>query len=125
MIERKNGRFTFRVALRDVQGDGGLAIHVHGPTPSSNLEEVLRFDCFDQQPHYHTAWSYRSDPFIPITARDPFAWAIEKLGCDMPMLLAQADAVPMDDTELDALAETLQAIAADGETLLGIRTTNP
>ncbi len=109
----KLGRYTFKLADRDLGDDGGLAIHVYGPTLSGD-EEVLRFDCFRHQPHYHIAWSYRDDPFIPIEATDPFAWAIDKLRTDFVQLLAEADAVPASAEELHELDEVLNSLALSG-----------
>ena len=119
MTERVNGRFRYEVAFRELGDDRGLAIHVFGPTESSSEQEVLRFDCFENQPHYHLAWSYRNDPFIVIDAADPFAWAIEKLASDIQSLLLEANALPMNDQELDANTGILRGIQTYGEGLLG------
>ena len=119
MTERTNGRFRFKVAFRDLGEDRGLAIHIFGPTHNSSEEEVLRFDCFEKQPHYHLAWSYRSDPFIAVEASDPFRWAIDKLSTDMQRFLHQADALPMTEQELGSLKQTLSSIQSDGEALKG------
>ena len=74
---------------------------------SSSDEEILRFGCFERQPHYHIAWSYRNDPFIPIDADDPFVWAVTKLTKDLPSLLEQAAALPMNELEQSKTVETL------------------
>ena len=110
MSTSANGRFRFKLAYRNVGDDRGLAIHIHGPTPSAEDEEVLRFDCFEKQPHYHLAWSYRSDPFIPINSSEPFEWALRKLRSDLPTLLERAGALPMNEEELANLASTLTSI---------------
>ena len=115
---RRNGRFRFEVAYRDLGDDRGLAIHVFGPTSTTPDAEVLRFDCFENQPHYHVAWSYRNDPFIPIEAEDPFSWAVAKLTSDLPDLLEKADGLPMDELEQSNLAVTLQAVQSEGEGIL-------
>jgi hypothetical protein len=118
MTERTNGRFRFKVAFRELADDRGLAIHVFGPTSnSSEEEEVLRFDCFENQPHYHLAWSYRNDPLIPIEASNPFEWAIDKLANDIKTLLVSANASPMDDQELRDLKELLSFIQSHGKEL--------
>ena len=119
MSEKVNGRFRFELAHRQVDGDAGLAIHVYGPTANSSEEEVLRFDCFEKQPHYHLAWSYRNDPFIPIESTEPFAWALQKLKSDMPDLFAEADALPMNNAELSRLESILLSIEADSQGLIG------
>ena len=115
---RRNGRFRFEVAYRDLGDDRGLAIHVFGPTSTTPDAEVLRFDCFEKQPHYHVAWSYRNDPFIPIEAEDPFSWAVAKLTNDLPKLLEQAAALPMNETEQSKTAETLEGVLTEGAGVL-------
>ena len=79
---------------------------------------MLRFDCFEHEPHYHLAWSYRSEPFIRIDATDPFSWALGKIGHDVNALLAAASAEPMDDVELGALEATLDQVRAEGDRIL-------
>ncbi len=114
MYETQKGRFRFAVAFRIVESEQGLAIHVHGPTADSGDEEVLRFDCFQKEPHYHLAWSYRNDPFIPIHSEDPFAWAVNTLRDEIQDLLRMAAARPMSETEMAALPSTLSAIEHQG-----------
>ncbi len=121
MPEAANGRFTFKVVFRNVGDDRGLAIHVYGPVASAEnevaTEEVLRFDCFEQQPHYHLAWSYRNDPFVRIDAQDPFEWALSKLRGDMAGLLSGAGALPMNVDEAAALHTTLSSIEKQGRAI--------
>ena len=115
MYERENGRFTLKIQHRKVDGDSGLCIHVFGPTASSETEEVLRFDCFNYEPHYHIAWSYRQDPFIAIQDRDPFSWSLRKLGNSMNELLRAADAHEMTPLELQLLQENLSLLREAGD----------
>ena len=58
MYESEVGRFSFSIEHRDLGSDCGPCIHVYGPTPHSSHEEILRFDCFAKDPHYHIAWSF-------------------------------------------------------------------
>ncbi|MEM8767541.1 MAG: hypothetical protein AAGE43_08870, partial [Pseudomonadota bacterium] len=85
------GRFSIRDADRQVGDDGGPALHVYGPCGDKE-EEVLRFDCFAKEPHYHLGWSYRDEPFHRIAAADPFAWALAELGSDANRYLTAAEA---------------------------------
>ena len=110
MIEAQNGRFRFKLAYRTFSEDQGPAIHVFGPTPDAQEEEVLRFDCFDRNPHYHLAWSYRDEPYIPIEAEAPVSWSLETLRREMSALLEQAAALPMNEAELAALDSTLDML---------------
>jgi hypothetical protein len=109
-------RFWLRVVYRRAGDDEGLTIHVFGPAAGSR-QEVLRFDCFRSQPHYHLGWSYRNEPFTPIEADDPFGWALEKLAERAQDLLIQADAEPMSNAELSELPHVLAAIEARGRAL--------
>ena len=69
--------------------------------------EVLRFDCFEKQPHYHVGFS---EPPVPIEAPDAFRWAVEKLRRDLGKLLRHAGALPLNANEEDRLADVLAVI---------------
>ncbi len=113
------GRLKISLEFRDLETDRGLSIHVFGPVDGS-IEEILRFDCFENKPHYHTAFSYRKNPLVPIVHADPFGWAIEKLRTDLKELLRDASAEEIDrselanwDTSLDKVETTGRQIVAD------------
>lgn len=110
------GRFTFRVVYRLAGSDEGLAIHIFGPVGGCE-EEVLRFDCFRDQPHYHLGWSYRDERFIDISASRPFEWALDQIGSRMDQLLRAAGADSMEQVEMDGLPEALEAMRKLGEAL--------
>src|ERR1700752_4755028 len=62
-----------------VNPDEGLSIHVFA-TESGN--ELLRFDCFDENPHYHYMY-HRLDPpssdhvdFDAVVNGDPLQWVL-------------------------------------------------
>lgn len=117
MHETNNGRYQFVVEYRDVEIDHGLTLHIYGPTKESQREEVLRFDCFANQPHYHLAWSYRQAPFVPIHAADPFAWTLALLRDNAEDLLRRASALPMYAEELALLDATLHTVERHGKEL--------
>jgi len=117
MNEYSLGRFNFKLAYRDLDSDRGLAIHVFGPT-DNEIEEVLRFDCFENDPHYHLAWSYRDNLFIRIDSNQPFAWAIEVLRNEINKLLSEASARPMNESELGQLGGVLDSIQRRGEEIV-------
>ena len=52
MREVKLGGLLFRVEYRTAEGDQGPAIRVFAMM-RGNARQVLRFDCFDNDPHYH------------------------------------------------------------------------
>ena len=103
----ENGRYRFRLVYREVAGDYGLAVHVFGPA-NNRIEEVLRFDCFESQPHYHLDWSYRDEPFISIAAQNPFEWSLALISSSFSEVLEQAEA---DSPTAEELAEIPQVVS--------------
>ena len=110
------GRFRFRVVYRLAEDDQGLTIHVFGPRLGSK-EEVLRFDCFRNQPHYHLGWSYRDERFVEILDPAPFSWAVHQIRFSMNELLVLAEADSMDDSELAGLSDAADAVQLLGESI--------
>jgi hypothetical protein len=85
------GAYTFALVSRRVGDDGGHTIHVMGPVKGEE-EEVLRFDCFEQQPHYHLGFSHTNGPIVPIDEADPFDWSVGKIRSSFKELLEAAGA---------------------------------
>jgi hypothetical protein len=106
-MQERLGRFVFLTEHRDVGNDKGLTIRILGPTASSQQEEVLRFDCFEKQPHYHVGFSV---PPVPIEAPDPFRWTVEKLRQEFGELLRDAGALSLNANEENTLADVLAVI---------------
>ncbi len=75
--------------------DRGVSIHVFGNESGERLE-YLRFDCFDEDPHYHyVSWSHRSNEMLhidPVAEGDPLAWALARLRTRLPQMLRRAGA---------------------------------
>lgn len=74
-------------------GAGGGTIHVFSP---DHEEEWVRFDCFDDEPHYHyldqrqrlnTVWTYDDAVNGPMGA-----WAVAALRANLPAILRSAGA---------------------------------
>ncbi|HEX5065593.1 MAG TPA: hypothetical protein VFY49_05735 [Myxococcota bacterium] len=95
--------------------DRGVSIHVEGRDAQGALE-YLRFDCFEEDPHYHyVSWSARSNEMLHIDAiaeGDPLAWALERLRTRLPEMLARAGAAHI-AKQLDArrIADVLPQVA--------------
>lgn len=85
------GPFTLGLIHRKVAGDQGYTIHVMGPVEGSE-EEVLRFDCFENGPHYHLGVTNRDGPVVPIDDENPFRWAVERIRTSFGELLEAAGA---------------------------------
>jgi hypothetical protein len=77
--------------------DRGVSLHVFsaGDAP----QEYLRFDCFDEDPHYHyISWRAMSNEMLhldPIADGDPLAWALERIRTRLPQMLARAGATDL------------------------------
>jgi hypothetical protein len=75
--------------------DRGVSLHVYG-LGDAGKREHLRFDCFDEDPHYHYVdWETRSNQMIhidPDAEGDSLAWAIERIRTRLPEMLARAGA---------------------------------
>ncbi|MCH2169826.1 hypothetical protein MK489_03495 [Myxococcota bacterium] len=75
--------------------DRGVSIHVYGEIEGEMLE-YLRFDCFDEDPHYHyISWRDHANEMIhidPIAEGDALSWTLERLRLRLPHMLARAGA---------------------------------
>ncbi|HVH18282.1 MAG TPA: hypothetical protein VNF72_08285, partial [Myxococcota bacterium] len=76
--------------------DRGVSLHTCSPGDGATSQEFLRFDCFDEDPHYHyISWRGMSNEMIhldPIADGDPLAWALERIRTRLPQMLARAGA---------------------------------
>lgn len=93
--------------------DGGASLHVLG---TADGLEHLRFDCFDNEPHYHyihptEEWNVvvRLDTFAE---GDPKAWVVEKMRTRLPEMLEHAEAGDL-AAEVRADAATVTAAVAE------------
>jgi hypothetical protein len=95
--------------------DRGVALHVCAEQ-DGEWREHLRFDCFQEDPHYHyVSHRERRNEVLhldPIADGDPLAWALERLRTRLPQMLARAGAADV-VARLDAraLEEALPRIA--------------
>src|SRR5688572_31874949 len=71
--------------------DQGVCIHVMG-SPGGVMKELLRFDCFDQEPHYHYAPLEKNERLFldKTTAGNPLGWALKQLRSRLPEMLEYA-----------------------------------
>ena len=85
------GAVTFALQYRTQMADQGVCIHVMG-SPSGEMKELLRFDCFDQEPHYHYAPLEKNERrFLDkTTAGNPLGWALRQLRTRLPEMLEHA-----------------------------------
>lgn len=77
--------------------DRGVSLHVFGcAQEGGEMLEYLRFDCFDEDPHYHyVSWRDRANHMLhidPVADGDPLTWALERIRTRLPQMLERAGA---------------------------------
>ncbi len=97
----------------DVMSDQGLCVQVYGEADGKDTE-ILRFDCFDQRPHYHYGpenLNIRLD-MDKTTVGNPLGWTMGQIRDKLPEMVERAGYAD--------LAKTLQSDPISGATLHGI-----
>lgn len=86
-----NGIIQFQLKYRDLLSDQGLCISVMGLEDSREIE-MLRFDCFDQQPHYHYGPENKNERLMldKTTAGDSLEWTLQQLREKLPEMIERA-----------------------------------
>ena len=83
------GPIRVGIEFRELAGDRGVAIHVLGDVGGEEME-LLTFDCFENQPHYHYGPRAKNQRLYldTTTVPDPLSWALDlfKGGKLAPML---------------------------------------
>jgi hypothetical protein len=75
-LELALGGLEFEVLRRDVGEDGGTSIEIFGEVAGERTQ-VLRFDCFRLDPHYHMPPAAPGQLAIdPAKVGDPLEWAL-------------------------------------------------
>ena len=94
-LEPADGRVRGQTTELD---DRGVSIHVFGKQDGEE-REFLRFDCFEEDPHYHyLSWRERSNEMLhmdPAALGDPVAFALECIERRLPALLRRAGAADL------------------------------
>ncbi len=94
--------------------DRGVSIHVFG-SQDGEEREFLRFDCFEEDPHYHyISWRERSNEMLhmdPAATGDPVSFALECIERRLPALLRRAGAAEVAaEVDMAALARILPEV---------------
>ncbi len=75
--------------------DCGVSLHVFGRIGAME-REYLRFDCFDEDPHYHYVnWDASTNEVLhldPVAQGDSLQWALLTIATRLPHLLRRAGA---------------------------------
>jgi len=71
--------------------DQGLCIQVVGQVDGKDTE-LLRFDCFDNHPHYHYGPENKNTRIMldPTVVGNPLGWTMAQLRSKLPVMLARA-----------------------------------
>ena len=86
------GAVTFALQYRkDLQPDQGLCIQVMGEVDGKSVE-ILRFDCFDQIPHYHYGPEKNSGQIRmdKTTAGNAVGWTLEQFRNSLPAMIRRS-----------------------------------
>ena len=117
------GAIKFGVEYRDLLSDQGVCIHALGDVDGEEVE-LLRFDCFDHQPHYHYGPEKRNERLMldKTTEGDSLEWTLSQLNQRLPEMIKRAGyeelAGQIDSKAVSAglaeLAKTAREMARDG-----------
>ncbi len=101
--------------------DRGVAIHVCA-NQDGEERELLRFDCFLEDPHYHyISWRAHTNEMLhmdPVAMGDPVEFALESIERRLPALLMRAGAADVADLiDRAAVADVLPQVRAEAARL--------
>ena len=85
------GTVRFKLGYRDVISDQGVSVSVHADVAGEEAE-LLRFDCFEHQPHYHYGPQKKDERLYLdwTTEGDPVEWTLFHLANRLPAMLDRA-----------------------------------
>src|SRR5436309_15671948 len=85
------GAVTFALQYRALMPDQGVSLQVAGEV-DGQCKELLRFDCFDQRPHYHYDPGDKNERYNmdKTTAGNPISWTMKQLRTRLPAMLERA-----------------------------------
>lgn len=103
--------------------DNGVSIHVVG---ASDGHEYLRFDMFEQEPHYHyiepSGASQRIVDFDRVAHGEMLPWTLEQIRSRLPAMLAHAGGaalVPeLEEARIAAVLAEVEKLARDAQRAL-------
>jgi hypothetical protein len=90
-VEDRVGPYRLAMVYRHTTSDEGPTIHVFGPVEGQD-REIMRFDCFRNEPHIHLGISYLDEPVQMIDSPEPFEWVLKELGQHFPDYLTRSQA---------------------------------
>ncbi len=88
------GHLTFVLCYRALGGDGGMAVEVHGetghPETIAKRTQLLRFDCFERDPHYHLDPDGKNTVLKLPPEADNLSWTAHSIQNNLPGLIRLA-----------------------------------
>jgi hypothetical protein len=106
--EQMVGPYKLALVYRHIPNNEGPTVHVFGPVDGEE-REILRFDCFRNEPHYHKGISYLDEPVTMIDATEPLAWVLGELAERFPDYLSESQI----QSELPADWQTMAGSAVE------------
>jgi hypothetical protein len=94
--------------------DQGVCLQVVGKVEGKDTE-LLRFDCFDNHPHYHYGPEHKNVRIMldPTVAGNPIRWTMTQLRHKLPTMLARAGYEPLAlQIDPSLLVQTLNEVEA-------------
>lgn len=91
MQNLKIGGLTFHIEYRTQGEDRGPAIRVFGDV-DGEPKQLLRFDCFEDDPHYHydpTGWNLKFS-VDELTMGDPLEFSLTQIGRHVVTMIEKA-----------------------------------
>ena len=85
------GKVKFGLEYRDLLSDQGVCINVFGEVDGEEVE-LLRFDCFDHEPHYHYGPEKQNKRLMldSTTEGDSLDWVLNKFYSRLPEMIERA-----------------------------------
>jgi hypothetical protein len=112
------GAVTFALQYRALMPDQGVSLQVVGDVDGKKTQ-LLRFDCFDQRPHYHYDPKHKNERFDmdKTTAGNPVGWMMKQLRSRLPAMLSRAgyEAVAnrLDEAQVQAALDDVEKMARE------------
>ncbi len=106
------GGVELHVDERNFGSDGGPSVRVYGEADGKDIQ-LLRFDCFRKDPHYHYDPSGKNDQrhLDKASVPDSIAWTIEQLGQNLVEMIQTAGYDSVADTvDQAAVAQVLPEV---------------
>jgi len=113
------GNLTFRIEHRTTGDDRGPAIRVFSEVKGRDVQ-LLRFDCFESEPHYHYDPTGKNAMFHldRLTMGDPLEFSLSQIAGNAQAMIAKAGfadvAERVDPAELSARVEEIRRVVLAG-----------